>query len=105
MAGLRRVPGIGAELVAAGEAGGAVKGVDIVGPLCTPLDNLARGVDVAALTPGAVVSVPNVGAYGLTASLLCFLSRETPVEIVMDGDDVVDVSRLVVSRQPTRQDR
>lgn len=55
--------------------------VDVVGPLCSPLDSLARGQKMAPVEVGDVLAVPNVGAYGLTASLVGFLSHETPAEV------------------------
>lgn len=103
MAGLRRVPRIGAQIlqvdgVDAEDAEVGLHDAHIVGPLCTPLDHLAQGVDLPSLTPGAVVAVPNVGAYGLTGSLLGFLSREAPVEIVLDGQQIAEASQLLLTR-------
>ncbi len=54
---------------------------DIVGPLCTPLDSLARGLKIPFVEPGDLIGIPNVGAYGLTASLLAFLSHPPPIEV------------------------
>ncbi len=58
--------------------------VDVVGPLCTPLDVLARDV---ALPPARVGDlVFQSGAYARTASPLGFLSKLHPAEIfVEDG--------------------
>ena len=42
--------------------------------------------------------MPNVGAYGLTASLVAFLSRPAPVEVVVDRGAVTNVSRLLIER-------
>lgn len=75
--------------------------VDLVGPLCTPLDFLARPTVMPKPSRGNVPEIPNVGAYGLTASLLAFLGHDTPTEIVLDGDDIVDASRLIIHRQST----
>jgi diaminopimelate decarboxylase len=66
----------------------------IVGPLCTPADVLGRDVPVPRVFPGMSVVFPNVGAYGLTASLLGFLSRPAPAELVLRGDRVVSATRL-----------
>src|SRR4029077_14530077 len=71
--------------------------VDVVGPLCTPLDWWVRGRP-AQLAPGDRIVVPNVGAYGLTASLVAFLGRECATEIVIDGDGVVDATVLTLKR-------
>lgn len=60
--------------------------VDIVGPLCTPLDVLARNVVLPALEPGDLVGVFQSGAYARTASPLGFLSHVSPPEVlVTDG--------------------
>ncbi|GAB2640084.1 type III PLP-dependent enzyme domain-containing protein [Nocardia goodfellowii] len=76
------------------QTGGAATRVTLVGPLCTPADVLGREVEVPAPTPGDLLVVPNVGAYGLSASLVAFLGRPAPTEVVMARDRVVDVSRL-----------
>jgi diaminopimelate decarboxylase len=72
--------------------------VSLVGPLCTPGDTFGRAVKVPDLHPGDVIRIPNVGAYGPTASLLMFLGRPSPTEIVVRGDEIVSVSRLEHSR-------
>ncbi|OLR94643.1 type III PLP-dependent enzyme domain-containing protein [Actinokineospora bangkokensis] len=74
--------------------GGEVPEVDVVGPLCTPLDRVAARVPVADPKPGDVLLVENVGAYGATASLVSFLSRPGPVELVVDGDEEIGTWRI-----------
>jgi diaminopimelate decarboxylase len=66
----------------------------LVGPLCSPLDILSRTARVTRPAIGQVLAIPNVGAYGLTASLVAFLSRELPVEVVVDGSTVVNARRV-----------
>jgi diaminopimelate decarboxylase len=83
-----------------GESTGPTVTCSVVGPLCTPLDTLAHSVPLADPRPGRLIAIPNVGAYGLTASLLAFLGHPAPVEIVVDGARLVDVSRLRLSRSP-----
>ncbi len=75
-------------------ASGASWIADVVGPLCTPLDCLARAVAVPDVRPGELVAVPNVGAYGATASLSGFLSRPPALEISLRAGRVVDAARL-----------
>ncbi|WP_309485403.1 type III PLP-dependent enzyme [Streptomyces sp. WELS2] len=70
----------------------------LAGPLCTPGDLLGRGVPLPPLAPGGLLTVPNAGAYGPTASLLMFLGRPAPAEIVVRGDDLVSVSRIEHTR-------
>lgn len=59
--------------------------VDVVGPLCTPLDMLGRAVDLPPVQVDDLIGVFQSGAYGLTASPAGFLSRPTPAEVVVDG--------------------
>jgi diaminopimelate decarboxylase len=60
--------------------------VDLVGPLCTPLDVLAREVDLPKAEVGDFVAVLQSGAYARTASPAGFLSHPTPPEVlVRDG--------------------
>lgn len=67
---------------------------DLVGPLCTPLDCLARGLKMPPVESGELIGIPNVGAYGITASLLAFLSHPPPVEIAHEAGREVEVWRL-----------
>lgn len=95
MSGLGRVLRPAASLVAI-ERGSASESIraDVVGPLCTPLDCLARAASVPKVEPGELVAIPNVGAYGATASLSGFLSRPTAIEVTVRGEQVVNVARL-----------
>jgi diaminopimelate decarboxylase len=72
--------------------------VDLVGPLCTPVDLLSTAMPLSAPRPGSLVELPNVGAYGLTASLVGFLSRPLPVEVCLRGDRVTSSTRLQLRR-------
>jgi diaminopimelate decarboxylase len=72
----------------------------LTGPLCTPGDLLGREVVVPDLAEGDVVRIPNVGAYGLSASLVTFLSRPAPAEVFVDGDRVVAATRLTLNHTP-----
>lgn len=57
--------------------------VNIVGPLCTPLDLLANKMDLAKAEIGDIVVVFQSGAYGLSASPRGFLSQPTAEEILV----------------------
>ncbi|MCP2258144.1 diaminopimelate decarboxylase [Streptoalloteichus tenebrarius] len=87
---------VGAEVLGAGDRP-RVR-VDLVGPLCTPADVLARAVELPLPRPGDLLRVPNAGAYGLTASVMGFLSRTPPVEVVLDGDEVRSATALRTRR-------
>ncbi|MDA3647095.1 type III PLP-dependent enzyme [Saccharopolyspora indica] len=100
MAGLRRVPPLVPDLVGEPDGRGRMTAM-ITGPLCTPLDLWARSAELPEVRPGDVLAVPNVGAYGLCASLLAFLGHPMPAEVVVDGDDPQrspQVSRLELIR-------
>jgi len=106
MSGLRRLPSVVPTLSTVDTLDtvgteGMVEPTIIAGPLCTPLDTWARGVAAPAARPGDLLAVPNVGAYGLSASLLAFLGHPAPVEVVVDGGRPVHTSRLTVHRVPT----
>jgi diaminopimelate decarboxylase len=59
--------------------------VDVVGPLCTPLDVLARDADLSAAEVGDLVGVFQSGAYARTASPLAFLSHPSPAEVLVEN--------------------
>ena len=99
MAGLRRVPSAGIRPLADPDAPDEVPDCYFAGPLCTPLDTWARGVTAPRLRSGDLVTVPNVGGYGLTASLLAFLSRPPAVEVIVDGSEIRAADRLTLTRQ------
>jgi len=71
----------------------------VVGPLCTPLDFLVKDMILPDVVPGDHFIIPNVGAYGMTASLIGFLSREAPIEIVCEGDTIKSVTRICFTRK------
>ena len=57
--------------------------VDVVGPLCTPLDVLARDADLPLAEVGDLVGIFQSGAYARTASPLGFLSHRSPAEVLI----------------------
>jgi diaminopimelate decarboxylase len=68
--------------------------VDIVGPLCTPLDTVARNVTLPQAEIGDLVVIFQSGAYGRSASPLGFLSHPAPPEILVgDGADELIAAR------------
>ena len=72
----------------------------LVGPLCSPLDTWHEALPLQLPTPGDLFTVPNVGAYGLTAALIGFLGHRPAAEICVDGDTVVSATRLRLQRSP-----
>lgn len=90
MSGLGRIPRAALAMINLTEQREGEMVADVVGPLCSPLDSLARGQKMSPVKVGDVLAVPNVGAYGLTASLLGFLSHPTPVELAFRGGRIVE---------------
>jgi diaminopimelate decarboxylase len=97
MSGLRRLPPLNPHLVTPHD--GDTAPTIVTGPLCTPLDSWSRTAPLPPLEPGDLLMVPNVGAYGLSASLVAFLGQPAPVEVAVDGDRVVHLSRLALTRK------
>lgn len=60
-----------------------VETVNIVGPLCTPLDILADKMALPTADIGDFVVVHQSGAYGLTASPTAFLSQPETEEVLV----------------------
>src|SRR5271167_39606 len=58
--------------------------VEIVGPLCTPLDTLGRTVALPRVEVGDLMVVFQSGAYARAASPLGFLSHPSPPEVMAD---------------------
>jgi len=65
----------------------AAESADVVGPLCTPLDVLARNVNLPQAEVGDLFGVFQSGAYARSASPLAFLSHRTPPEILVSGEN------------------
>ena len=95
MAGLGRIYRAVASIEPLSDRDGApLQSVDVVGPTDYALDYVTRDASVAPLKPGDVVAIPNVGAYGLTASLVAFTGLQPPAEVCCRGTSVVAVHRL-----------
>ena len=63
----------------------------VVGPLCTPLDMLARAAPLPPLAEGDLVAVLQSGAYGLTSSPTGFLSHPMPAEVLVEGGEAREI--------------
>ncbi len=66
---------------------------DVVGPLCTPLDMVARELPVPRAEVGDLIGIFQSGAYARWASPLGFLSHPTPAEVLVSQDDVKVITR------------
>ena len=67
---------------------GGIKVCNLVGPLCTTLDILGRDIPVESPSIGDVIAFLNSGSYGFTSSPLFFLGHETPVELLVEENNV-----------------
>jgi diaminopimelate decarboxylase len=101
MSGLRRVPPVLPDVDRADdEEPPMLEEAIVAGPLCTPLDTWSKSGELPSVEIGDVVRVPNVGAYGLHASLLGFLCHPAPLEVVTAGGEIVEISQLELDRRP-----
>jgi len=71
------------QLVAANRLDAPTEKVNVVGPLCTPLDTFGMGVELPRLEEGDLVAIPNSGAYGISMSPSAFLGHPAPKEILV----------------------
>ncbi|MNU08531.1 L-glutamyl-[BtrI acyl-carrier protein] decarboxylase [compost metagenome] len=62
----------------------------LVGPLCTPLDTLARNAALPKLKAGDLLAILQSGAYGASASPAGFLSHAAAKEVLVE-DGVFEV--------------
>ena len=73
--------------------------VELVGPLCTPLDQLGRAVELPMPRVGDLVGILQSGAYARSASPVGFLSHPAPPEIL-----VTDGKHEAIRRRGTYRD-
>jgi len=65
---------------------------DLVGPLCTSIDQVATGIVLPQVRTGDVLMIEYSGAYGLTASPTRFISHPEPKEIAILDGQIRDVT-------------
>jgi len=65
----------------------ATEQVDLVGPLCTPLDTLGRKVPLPPVREGDLIGIFQSGAYSRSASPLGFLSHPEPDEVFVENGE------------------
>ena len=72
------------------------KTYNLVGPLCTSIDILARNLELPTTTAGDILAIPMSGAYGYSASPHKFISHPSPRELWLDTQgDVSDISEIL----------
>lgn len=72
--------------------GGIAETCDLVGPLRTTLDRIAHRITLPQLRKEDVLAIAQSGAYGATGSPTRFISHPEPVELLMSGSEVIDVT-------------
>ena len=70
-----------------------IQSAQICGPLCTPLDVLARSVQVQNPAVGDLVVIGQSGAYASAASPLHFLSHPAAAEVLLHPDSTTQILR------------
>ena len=71
----------------------ATETVDVVGPLCTPLDTLGRATVLPRVAAGDLIGILQSGAYARAASPLGFLSHPAPPELWIEDGQVELIRR------------
>ena len=79
---------------------GELASFTLAGPLCTSIDRLAADIEMPEVRVGDVLSIPQSGAYGFTASPSRFISHPEPREVLVDGDAMRDVSESLHNHWP-----
>ena len=64
---------------------------NLVGPLCTPIDLMAKGVSIQSPQVSDIIGIMNSGSYGFTASPLLFLGHETPFELMLVENKIISI--------------
>ena len=83
MSSINRLPKLDPEIVLINRYEKRKETFDLVGPLCTPLDFWSRSTLSFKLKINDLIFVPNVSSYGLSASLILFLSHDIPNELLL----------------------
>jgi diaminopimelate decarboxylase len=69
----------------------------LTGPLCTPIDTMARKARMPSAKVGDLIGFLQSGAYGLTASPAQFLAHPSPSEVLVSGE----TAKLITPRGNT----
>lgn len=71
---------------------GSSREFTLVGPLCTSIDRLAADVSLPEVRKGDLLAIGQSGAYGLTVSPSRFISHPEPREVMLRGDEMIDIT-------------
>jgi diaminopimelate decarboxylase len=65
----------------------SIQTVNVVGPLCTPIDSFGKKLQLPQACIGDFFAVFCSGAYGYTSSPLGFLGHPEPMEMVLKNEN------------------
>jgi len=71
--------------------------ITFVGPICTTIDVIGEQIEISEPEIGDCIAVLNSGAYGYTVSPLFFLSHDTPIELLIEGEHVTVIRKRFTS--------
>lgn len=75
----------------------------MVGPSCSPLDIINPNVKTKKkVKHGDQFYIKNLGAYGLSASIINFLSRSLPLELCIKEDELVSITKTSVIKEEVK---
>lgn len=78
--------------------------LDVAGPLCTPLDVLARQIALSPVEVGDLIGIFQSGAYARCASPIHFLSHPSPAEVLVIDSRPVLIRRRGLCDDLTQED-
>ena len=89
MSSINRLPRLDPEIIIINRKTKKKETFDIVGPLCTPLDFWSKSMLSYQLKINDLIFIPNVSSYGLSASLILFLSHDIPDELLILNNKII----------------
>ena len=88
MSSINRLPRLDPEIITINRRTKKKETFDLVGPLCTPLDFWSKSTFSNQLEIDDLIFIPNVSSYGLSASLILFLSHDIPDELLIFNNKI-----------------
>ncbi len=96
MSSINRLPKLNPEIIILGRKTKKKETINIVGPLCTPLDFWTRSAYTNKLNVNDIIYIPNVSSYGLSASLILFLSHDIPDEVLILNNKIIKTYKNII---------
>ena len=96
MSSINRLPKLNPEIIILDRKTKKKETINIVGPLCTPLDFWTRSAYTNKLNVNDIIYIPNVSSYGLSASLILFLSHDIPDEVLILNNKIIKTYKNII---------